>query len=83
MPHSIPRATLGVGAVLGSLALSACTDTISGSAPPSSSALLRDYDRTLTQDEQKTVIGEMQSEAKQKGGKAAPAAPAKAAEKQD
>jgi uncharacterized protein YbjQ (UPF0145 family) len=41
---------------------------------------MREYDRTLSQDEQKAVIGEMQSAAKQKG---APAAPAKAAEKQD
>jgi hypothetical protein len=44
---------------------------------------MRDYDRTLSQDEQKAVIGEMQSAAKQKGTKPAPAAPAKAAEKQD
>jgi hypothetical protein len=74
MPHSIPRTALRVGAALGLLALSACTDTISGNAPPSSGALLRDYDRALTQEEQKAVIGEMQAEAKQKGEKPAPAA---------
>jgi hypothetical protein len=74
MPHSISRAALRVSAVLGLLALAACTDTLSGSAPPSSSEALRDYDKTLTQDEQKAVIGEMQTEAKQKGAKPAPAA---------
>ena len=82
MPHSIVRAVLRAGAMLGFIALAACTDTLSGSAPPSSSEALRDYDRTLTQDEQKAVIGEMQAETKQKGTKPAPAAP-KAAEKQD
>jgi hypothetical protein len=55
------------------LALGACTDTISD-APPSSNQALRDYDRTLTADEQKAVIGEMQTEAKQKGTKPASAA---------
>ena len=73
MSHFTSRAALRVGAMLGLLALAACTDTISGSAPPSSSAALRDYDKTLSKDQQKAVIGEMQAEAKQKGAKPAPA----------
>ena len=73
---------LRAGAVLAALALGGCTDTISG-APPSSSQALRDYDRTLTKEQQKAVIGEMQAEAKQKGTKPSPGVPAKAAEKQD
>lgn len=71
MPHKMLRAVLRAGAVLGVLALPACTDTISGSAPPSSSELLRDYDKTLTKDQQKAVIGEMQAEAERKGAKPA------------
>jgi hypothetical protein len=74
MPHRFLKGALRVGAVLGLLALPACTDTISSSAPPSSGELLRDYDRTLTNDEQKAVIGEMQAEAQRKGAKPAPAA---------
>lgn len=74
MPHSFLKTALRVGAAFAVLALSACTDTISGTAPPSSSELLRDYDRTLSKDEQKAVIGEMQAAAKQKNGKPAPAA---------
>ncbi len=74
MPHSLLKAALRGGAVLVLLALPGCTDTISSSAPPSSNELLRDYDRTLTQDEQKAVIGEMQAEAQRKGAKPAPAA---------
>jgi hypothetical protein len=76
-------AGLRVGAVLSLLALSACTDTISGSAPPSSSEALRDYDQTLSKDEQQAVIGEMQAEAKQKITQPATARAPKAAEKQD
>jgi hypothetical protein len=72
MPHSILRTALRLAAVLGLFALAACTNTLSGSAPPSSNEALRDYDKTLTQDEQKAVIGEMQAEAKQKGAKPAP-----------
>ena len=56
-------------AVLVPLGLSACADTLTSGDTKSSSALRRDYDKTLTKAEKEAVISDMQNaQAKQQGG---------------
>lgn len=65
----IRKINVGLSIVLVSLALSACADTFVTSQPqPSSTTLLRDYDKTLSKSQQQAVIGEMKAEAKATGG---------------
>jgi hypothetical protein len=59
MPRLLPGLHLLV--VLVPLALTACADSSTLSSPPSASVLQRDYDKTLTKDEQKAVISDMQA----------------------
>jgi hypothetical protein len=53
--------------ILPAIWLGGCADTISSDAPPSSSTLLRDYEKTLTKSEQQAVITELKAESKKKG----------------
>jgi hypothetical protein len=48
-------------AVLFPLGLGACADTLTSEDAKSSTALQREYDKTLTKSEQKAVISELQS----------------------
>ena len=53
------------------LGLSACSETMTMSAsPPSSAALQRHYEKTLTKAEQEAVISDLQSAAGKKQGEA-------------
>lgn len=69
-------------AVLLPLGLGACADTMTSGEPvTSNTALLRDYDKTLTKTEQKAVISELQSEQAKRQGAASPDAAASPAAK--
>jgi hypothetical protein len=56
--------------MLSALWLGGCSDTITAQAPPSASTLARQYDRTLTKNEQKEAIRELSAETKQKNANA-------------
>jgi hypothetical protein len=68
MPHLLPRRSLRLlAAALLPLSLGACADKFSLGQPiPTSSQLQREYDKTLTKDEQKAVISDMQSAAEKR-----------------
>jgi uncharacterized membrane protein YgcG len=70
MPHLLPSC-LRLLAVLLPLGLCACADTLTANDPvPSSSQLRRDYDKTLTKEEKKAVISDLQSETAKNQGEA-------------
>ncbi len=73
MPHLLPRRSLRLlAAALLPLNLGACADKFSlGQPTPTSGQLQREYDKTLTKDEQKAVISDMQSTAKKRQDPAA------------
>ena len=90
MLRTLPRPGLRLLAVLLTLGLGACADTLTSNEVSSSSALLKDYDKTLTKSEQQAVISDLKNaKAKQQGEEppqetGSTAAPgAKSAETQD
>jgi hypothetical protein len=64
MPHLLLRSSLCLLAVLLPLTLGACAETLTSKESASSASLRRDYDKTLTKDEQKAVIDDMSAAAK-------------------
>ena len=71
MRHVYPPA-LRLSAILLTLGLSACADTLAvEDSPPSSSQLQRQYDKTLSKAEQQAVISDLQgATAKKEAGEA-------------
>ncbi len=68
MPRMLPGLSLRLLAVLLPLGLSACADALTSGEVASSSELQRGYDKTLTKDEQKAAISELENaKAKQQG----------------
>ncbi len=59
----LPGLSLRLLAVLLPLGLAACADTLTSKETASSATLQRDYDKTLTKDEQKAAISDMQAAA--------------------
>jgi hypothetical protein len=60
MPR-LPTLSMRLVAVLLPLGLSACADALTSKDTASSATLQRDYDKTLTKDEQKAAISDMQA----------------------
>jgi len=87
MPRMLPTFAFSLLPVLLTLGLSACADTLTSEETKSSTTLQRGYDKTLTKDEQKAVISDLQSATTKEQGAAAPdqtaSTGAKPAEKQD
>lgn len=69
MPLNLPALALRLLAVLITLGLSACADTLTSEETKSSSTLQRDYEKTLTKSEKDAVISDLQA-AKAKQGEA-------------
>jgi hypothetical protein len=63
MPHLL-RTLLRLLAVMLPLTLGACAETLTAKDSASSATLRRDYDKTLTKAEQKSVIDDMSAAAK-------------------
>ncbi|MCJ7529297.1 MAG: hypothetical protein MUO37_14610 [Methyloceanibacter sp.] len=90
MLRTLPGPGLRLLAVLLPLWLGACADTLTSNEVSSSSALLKDYDKTLTKSEQKAAITELEEAKAKAKGEAPPdatgstaATGAKSAETQD
>jgi len=86
MPRMLPGLSLRLLAVLLTLGLGACADTLTSEETTSSTTLQRDYDKTLTKAEQKAVISDLQNATTRQGAEASdPTAStgAQSAEKQD
>jgi len=87
MLRTLPETAFRLLAVLLTLGLGACADTLTSNEVSSSSALLKDYDKTLSKSEQKAAISELEdAKAKQQGeapSEATGSTGAKSAEKQD
>jgi len=87
MLRTLSRTGLRLLAVLLPLGLGACADTLTSKEVSSSSALLKDYDKTLTKSEQEAAISDLKNAKAKAQGEAPPEATgstgAKAAEKQD
>lgn len=66
MPLLVPGSLLRLLTALLPLGLSACADTIASKETTSSTTLQRDYDKTLTKDEQKAAISDLQNAAMKK-----------------
>jgi hypothetical protein len=64
MPHLLLRSSLHLLAAMLPLTLGACAETLTSKESTSSATLRRDYDKTLTKDEQKAVIDDMSAAAK-------------------
>jgi hypothetical protein len=93
MLRTLPGPGLRLLAVLLTLGLGACADTLTSNEVSSSSTLLKDYDKTLTKSEQKAAISDLQGAKAKQQGEAPPEATGstaatevtgtKSAEKQD
>ena len=66
-----PASSLRLFAILLTLSIGACADTLTSEDTASSTTLQRDYDKSLTKSEQEAVISDLQNaKSKQQGGAA-------------
>jgi hypothetical protein len=62
MLRMLPRLAFGIVIVLAPLGLGGCADSLTADQNQHFSQLMKPYDKTLTKDQQKAAIEEMQSE---------------------